>query len=189
MPKDGVVYIANDAAQGSCPAYQPSNPNVSQPACGDARIRGSYEKSLTITAENDIVIEEDVTAAGSGKPLLGLISTGFTRVYHPVNASCDNNGGPSPDLRIDAAILSLQHSFTVDHYWCGAKLGNLTVNGAIGQKYRGPVGTGGATSGTGYIKNYNYNDELRFRSPPRFLDPVQTTWKLRSQVEQVPAAS
>jgi hypothetical protein len=187
MPKDGVIYIADDPALGSCAGYQPANPNVSQPACGDARIRGTYEKSVTITAENDIVIEEDVTATGSNKPLLGLISTKWIRVYHPVDGSCNNSGGPGA-ITIEAAILSLQHSFTVDHYWCGAKLGNLNVTGAIGQKYRGPVGTGSATTGSGYIKNYNYNDDLRFRSPPRFLDPVQTTWKLRSQVEQVPAA-
>jgi hypothetical protein len=188
MPKDGVIFVGNDTS-GSCAGYNPNNPNGGSTTCGDVYLQGTYDKSLTITAENDIVIRENVQASGTGKPLLGLISTNWIRVYHPVDSSCENAGGPSPDLRIDAAILSLQHSFTVDHYWCGNKLGNLTVNGAIGQKYRGPVGTGGATGGTGYIKDYNYNNELRFRSPPRFLDPVQTTWKLRSQVEQVPAAS
>ena len=37
--------------------------------------------------------------------------------------------------------MSLQHSFIVDNYDCGQS-GTLTVNGAIVQKYRGPVGTG-----------------------------------------------
>ena len=37
--------------------------------------------------------------------------------------------------------MSLLHSFIVDNYDCG-RSGTLTVNGAIVQKYRGPVGTG-----------------------------------------------
>ena len=33
----------------------------------------------------------------------------------------------------------------VDNYNCGDPLGQLTVNGVIAQKFRGPVGTGGAS--------------------------------------------
>ena len=58
-------------------------------------------------------------------------------------------------VRVDAAILALNHSFIVDNWYCGANLGTLTVNGAIAQKFRGPVGTGGASSGSGYIKDYD----------------------------------
>ena len=53
-----------------------------------------------------------------------------------------------PTVKIDAAILSLQHSFIVDNYQCGAKLGKLTVNGAIAQQFRGPVGTQRPDAGT-----------------------------------------
>jgi Tfp pilus assembly protein PilX len=191
VPKDGVIYVGNDTV-GSCSGYDPLDPYGASTSCGDAWIRGNYERSITITAENDIVVNENLTAAGSDKPLLGLISNNWIRVYHPTQTgrygTCENASGGPGSITIDAAILSLRHSFTVDNYWCGAKLGTLTVNGAIAQMYRGPVGTGGSSSGgTGYIKDYNYNDELRFRSPPKFLNPVQTTWKLKSQVEQVPA--
>ena len=44
-------------------------------------------------------------------------------------------------MRIEAAMLAINHSFIVDNYNCGAKLGTLTVKGAIAQKYRGAVGT------------------------------------------------
>ena len=191
IPADGVIHVAHDTT-GTCPGYNPINAYAPAPACGDVWLRGTYEKNVTINAENDIIIDEDVLAGGSAKPLLGLISNNWIRVYHPVSdplagASCTTTGGPGP-VTIEAAILSLNHSFAVDNWWCGAKIGNLTVNGAIGQKYRGLVGSGGAASGSGYLKNYNYNNDLRFRSPPRFLDPVQSTWKLKSQVEQVPAA-
>ena len=85
---------------------------------------------------------------------------------------------------IDAAILALQHSFIVDHYYCGGSLGTLTVFGVIAQRYRGPVGT---ASGNGYVKDYQYDDRLSLRQPPYFLDPVRSAWRLRRQTEQTPA--
>ena len=54
-------------------------------------------------------------------------------------------------------------------------IGTLTVTGAIAQKFRGPVGTSG---GTGYIKDYAYDDRLRYREPPHFIDPVQAAWRM-----------
>jgi hypothetical protein len=61
------------------------------------------------------------------------------------------------------------------------------VTGAIAQKYRGIVGTFGSSQ-TGYIKNYAYDDRLKYREPPHFLDPVQTAWRVVRETEQVPAA-
>jgi hypothetical protein len=53
------------------------------------------------------------------------------------------------DSVVQAAILSLKHSFTVQNFARGAPLGDLTVNGSITQKFRGPVRT---TGPTGYLK-------------------------------------
>ena len=39
----------------------------------------------------------------------------------------------------------------------------------------------------GYLKDYNYDDRLRLRQPPHFLDPVQSAWRVMRQYEQVPA--
>jgi hypothetical protein len=56
------------------------------------------------------------------------------------------------------------------------------------QKYRGPVGTGnGVSIVTGFLKNYWYDDRLRFRSPPYFLDPLDAAWETVNSQEQVPA--
>jgi hypothetical protein len=52
------------------------------------------------------------------------------------------------------------------------------VNGAISQKFRGAVGT---TGGTGYLKDYNYDDRLRYQEPPNFLDPVQSAWHIQRE--------
>ena len=118
-------------------------------------------------------------------------------MYHPVTRSnwndadsCTNaTPGTMQNVTIEAAILALTHSFIVDNFRCGAGLGKLSVIGAIAQKYRGAVGTGRAGKPTGYIKNYDYDDRLRYRSPPFFLDPVQAAWKVNRSNEQVPGAA
>jgi hypothetical protein len=212
MPPNGIIYVQ----QGSCgQGYLPlqasdglfpdtTNPTGDAPeGCADAVVKGTYSKDLTISAEKDIIVNDDVI--GTGDALLGLIANNFIRVYHPVmnrsttTSACDNAlstspaaelpyGPPPGDIEIDAAMLSLQHSFTVDNYYCGAATGTLTVKGAIAQKLRGPVGRGaGSSAANGYIKAYSYDDRLRFRSPPHFLDPVETAWKVMRQTEQTPA--
>ncbi|HST34340.1 MAG TPA: hypothetical protein VLJ80_12570 [Solirubrobacteraceae bacterium] len=94
-----------------------------------------------------------------------------------LNAEEDPNGwGMLKDPVIDAAILSTNHSWIVDNYKCGNLLGTLTVWGSIAQFWRGPVGTSG---GSGYIKNYNYDDRLANQQPPSFLAPTNaTSWKV-----------
>ena len=104
--------------------------------------------------------------------------------------SCGSGGNGTGSLtnpRIDAAILAINHSFIVDHYNCGAPLGTLTVNGAISQKFRGPVGTSsGGTVVTGYGKDYNYDDRLRYQEPPHFLDPVESAWHVQRETLDFP---
>ena len=200
LPADGVLYVANSTTQ-SCTTYDPIRTATLPPGCGNLEIRGSYSANVTFTAENDILVTEDITRAFGSDALLGLISNNFIRVHHPISGtpsftpsfanglvvgmakSCTNDNSPT-SIQIDAAILSLNHSFIVDNYYCGAGLGTLTVNGAIGQAFRGAVGTSG---GTGYIKSYNYDNRLKYRSPPKFLDPVKAGWVTQTYNEQVPA--
>ena len=183
LPANGVVYVE---ASGPCSsAYTPFG--VTYPAgpseCGNAYIQGSYTGQLTIAAANDIIINGSVVKT-SETGILGLIANNFIRIYHPVpvipatktepeKTECKNATGSLENLTVDAAILALNHSFIVDNYECGASLGKLTIHGAISQKYRGAVGT---TNGTGYIKNYEYDDRLHTIAPPSFLQPVQADW-------------
>ncbi len=209
FPSDGVVYVQNGAG---CTGtnYSPFTTTYpSSSGCGNAVVHGSYSGQLTIAAENDIVIDNDITNSGGG--LLGLVANNFVRVAHPfcatsncgdgsttaetgkgacnggVNGTSGNPGTPvtNQDVRIDAAILAIDHSFIVDHYDCGAKLGTLQVNGAIAQKYRGAVGTVGS-SGHGYLKDYNYDDRLRYQEPPHFFDPVQSAWHVQRETLDFP---
>jgi hypothetical protein len=130
---------------------------------------------------------DDFKSSSLSTVLAGLIANNFVRVFHPVSfgsgtGGCIENGGPGA-LQIDAAILALNHSFIA-----GSPLGILTVNGAIAQKFRGTVGThSGGTVVTGYSKDYNYNDTLRYREPPYFVNPTEAAWRVVRQNEQVPA--
>jgi Tfp pilus assembly protein PilX len=189
LPANGVIYV-NSGAGGCGTPPPPSNATYLEPlSCGNLYVSGTYTSSMTLASANDIIVRPPTgTSNGdllsSGNSVLGLIATNFVRVYHPTDSSCNNVSPVMNTVRIEAAILSLKHSFTVDNHDCGAKLGNLTVNGAIAQKYRGAVGT---TGGTGFVKDYNYDDRLRFRSPPFFLDPIAASWHVIRSNEQVPA--
>ncbi len=213
IPADGVVYVSHDNGPltGTAPnqhgggcgvTYNPVAPYGTTalpvpPGCGNLEIQGTYSVAVTVGAENDIIIKEDVRKAATADVLLGMISNNFIRVYHPVknlvaNSSggydCENNGGPGPNVTIDAAVLSLAHSFIVDNYFCGATIGTLTIFGAIAQKFRGPVGTSiNGVPETGFLKAYTYDDRLRFRSPPKFIDPIAAGWQVQLYTEQVPA--
>ena len=128
---------------------------------------GNYSGQLTIAAENDIIVDGNLTELRGGghagpdrqqlRPRLPpLLGSGNQR----------SSGVARATSTIDAAILAINHSFIVDNYNCGAQLGTLNVNGAIAQKFRGPVGTYGS-GGTGYLKNYIYDDRLRYIEPPQ----------------------
>ncbi|HEV2975552.1 MAG TPA: hypothetical protein VGX69_11270 [Solirubrobacteraceae bacterium] len=104
-------------------------------------------------------------------------SSGCSEKATNLNSTEDpNHWGSLENPVIDAAILSTNHSWIVDNYKCGARLGKLTVWGSIAQFWRGPVGTAG---GTGYIKNYNYDERLASQQPPSFLNPTNaSSWKV-----------
>jgi hypothetical protein len=196
FPSNGVVYVSN----GSCSiTYTPYGPDATgDTGCGNVYVHGSYNTPLTIGAENDVVIDGNITTPtdASGTPttngVLGLIANNFVRVYHPIvgrlnagrgNCASDTNGpGTTPDITIYAAILAVNHSFINDNFDCGNPTGSLTVYGAIAQIFRGTVGThSGATVVSGYLKNYIYDDRLQVESPPYFLNPVDAAWHIRRE--------
>jgi hypothetical protein len=207
-PNNGVIYVDNDA--GSCtPEFAIQAKYTEDAACGNVYVSGTYAKSLTIASRGDIIIrptlgaklanfsdDSDITPVANSDATLGLIADGYVRVGHRVNrqsnGACIGNASSSAepaitDVRIEAAMLSVKHSFVTDNWNCG-KSGTLTVVGAITQKYRGIVCTfqNGSVI-TGFVKNYWYDDRLKYRSPPYFLAPVDSAWDVVRVHEQVPA--
>ena len=200
-PANGVIYVA-----GSCgELYSPFGPKPGyseDTECGNAYVHGEYKKSLTIAAQNDVVINGSITTPLSGeKPstnaMLGLIANNFVRVYHPVTGKREQKftkcGSPAAendevkDLKnptVYAAILALKHSFIVNNFDCGKpNLGPLKVYGAIaGEFTNGMTGVfSGKTVISGYGYNLTYDNRLQVAEPPHFLNPIEAAWYVQRE--------
>jgi len=195
LPGNGVIYVEPNTVRGCSGIDGPLEQDYSDPlGCAIATVHGVYTKSMTLGSQADILIDGNLER--SGDHVLGLVATNFVRIKHGVRNCPDPPGPVGPtcfvmdDVHVEAAILTLAHSFIVDNYNEGARMGNLKVDGAIAQRFRGPVGTFSSSTGlgvTGYTKDYNYDQRLRYRSPPFFLDPISAAWRIIRANEQVPA--
>lgn len=195
LPPNGLIYVRSMSSPACKYKYKQEGGTDTSTSlkeeipCGTIYVKGKYSESLTLGAEKDVVIKGNIWPEGigslpasgstpktpSGTVTLGLIASNYVRMYHPCTSSFSEEGLKNP--WIYAAILSTSHSFLVDNYACGKPLGELNVFGAIAQNFRGIVGTGGG-SGTGYLKNYNYDDRLATNEPPYFLAPLKAGWKI-----------
>ena len=97
FPANGVVAVVNGS--GGCGiTYTPFFPSyTADTECGNVYISGKYTQSLTVIAENDVIINGNVTTTGgsaggepSGTATLGLIADKYVRLYHPVKGSCES---------------------------------------------------------------------------------------------------
>jgi hypothetical protein len=185
LTTDPVIYVANSSG---CTPSQYNYAVTSYPTsgcAGDVYVEGTYADPLTIGAADDIIVDGNITTTTSGgtptgSATLGLIANEFIRVEHGCSSGNGNVGTQSfSNLTIDAEIMSVQHSFIVDNFNCGAPLGTLTVNGAIAQYFRGAVGqSSGGTIEDGYLKNYTYDNRLQYLLPPYLFDISSGQWEL-----------
>lgn len=148
---------------------------------------------LGLVANNFVEIYHpvDLQTSGSGTPATATwCDAAYNQDGNSNNYYCNEKlPGASSALdnpTIDAAILSVNHSFRVQNYQYGTNtpLGTIAVNGAIAQRFRGAVGTIG---NSGYLKGYSYDSRLKYQSPPRFLSPVAAAWQIVTWIEQKPA--
>jgi Tfp pilus assembly protein PilX len=211
-PLNGVIYVSEGNGSGGCPTYSPFGPVPGYnegSECGDVYVHGNYEESLTIAAQNDVVINESITtprepsASVEGTPttndLLGLIANNFVRIYHPLSGTrgkkykeCKVGSGPEAtnapeDLKepvIYAAMLAVKHAIIVDNFDCGTPtLGHLNVYGALAGLFSN--GLTGIINGTtlehGYSYNAHYDNRLQVEEPPHFLNPIEAAWYIQRQ--------
>lgn len=136
---------------------------------GSVRVKGTLDGVITIVATKNVIITNDLVYEMSdvdGKPLadcddlLGLVSIKDTIVA--------DNSANRTDVKINAAILTLGNSFTVQNYASGSERGDLTIWGSLSQEIRGPVGTFGWWGYTGYKKDYHYDNRFIDSAPPYF---------------------
>jgi len=199
FPPNGVIYVG-----GGCgTTYSPFGPKPGyseDSACGNVYVHGEYKQSLTIAAQNDVVINGNITTPLSGeKPstnaMLGLIANNFVRIYHPLTGKREQKytkcgtsvNDEVNDLKkptIYAAMLAVKHSFIVDNFDCGKpELGSLNVYGALAGLFtNGMTGVfSGTTALTGYPYNLKYDNRLQVAEPPHFLNPIQAAWYVQRE--------
>ena len=165
---------------------------------GDVYVQGTLRGEVTVAAENYVYVTGDIKYKDDTIDVLGLVGQNAVWVWNPQvctdwysnygngvkNGTCKENKNKFYssvlDRTISAAILSVAHTFVVQNHDIGSSRGTLTVKGAISQKFRGTVAT---TSGSGYLKEYNYDPRFRYLAPPKFLSPVSTSYGTSELVE------
>jgi hypothetical protein len=99
-PENGLIYVEEpEESVGTCEygytshGADGSNEKESETYCANVYVHGTYSKSLTIAAQDDLVVDgstyptsvaSSLGSEPSGTATLGLIATQFVRVYHPV---------------------------------------------------------------------------------------------------------
>ena len=194
LPANGVIYVQNVPSSGT------NSSSCSGSACnGDVKISGTLNGQLTVASQDDITITGDLVyhVYPGGTDVLGLVADNDVDIQHSSNANVTD------DINIDAAIMSLNHSFYVQNWDSGGNTScsgthpcavgtdhGINLNGVITQKFRGPVGTFSGSNPpalqTGYGKNYTYDTRLKYLSPPYFLSPSQSAWIRLSYAELKP---
>ena len=146
---------------------------------GDLYVQGRVATATTAASENYVYVTGDIITPDRTKNVLGLVGQNAVLVYNPLNVGNQSLIGGT-DREIDAAMLSVAHTFQVQNYDDGPARGTLTVFGSIAQKFRGTVATlSGTTLSTGYAKAYSYNPLLAQISPPKFLSPSAVSFQLQ----------
>lgn len=201
-PPNGLIYVKRAASGCGLSSFNVETSDTSTEqteakGCGTVFVSGNYERSLTIAAEDDVIVSGNIYPTGlslgsapTNAAVLGLIANNYVRIYHP-GTSCPGNpnypgGGTDSTTREDryvyAAVLATKHSWLVDNANCGSLMGKLRLYGALAQNYRGVV----YRNGHGWEKAYVYDERLATDEPPYFLAPLKAGWKVVRQVAQNP---
>lgn len=140
----------------------------------ELHIEGVVKGGVSVHSTDDIIIDGDVTYATdprddpTSNDFLGIVGE-----HKVIVSRYAQKANGSQDLYIDASIMALGNSFTVENYGSGGPRGSLNILGGVIQEVRGAVGTfisGGSRPilHSGYRKVYTYDERLLTRWPPHF---------------------
>ncbi|HTW08795.1 MAG TPA: hypothetical protein VME46_14870, partial [Acidimicrobiales bacterium] len=162
----------------------------SNPSAGDIYLGDSIAYPNTDVSTTAVNCPAGVWAQGGGianntcprsdpADALGLVAQYFIQ-YPQAPNNC-----PGTPYTIDAALLTLTDSVYADNWGNGGPC-TLNVFGAIGQNFRGPVGTSGPS---GYEKDYYYDTSLETLWPPYYLASTSSGWEPFGYAEGKPGTA
>ena len=110
-----MIAVENKSAGCPSPSYaalETSYPKEKEleSNCGDVFIKGKYTQSLTIIAQNDVIITGNLTTEGGetggapkGNAALGLIAMQHARLYHPIK-ECEETVTEEEEAETEAEV-------------------------------------------------------------------------------------
>ena len=139
FPSNGVIAILNSSA-GCSYKYKALetmyNTEATEAAgCGDVYIKGKYTESLTVIAQNDVIMVGNITTTTEGaedtKPtgtaVLGLIAIAHARLYHPIR-ECEeevtHDAEAEAEVKEGSAVLKVPSTSSVSD---GAKISGTKI--------------------------------------------------------------
>lgn len=146
---------------------------------GDVTVSGTLNGRLSIGTNRNIVIPSDIVY--NNDPRIDPLSTDTLGLIAERDVIIDKDA--SYNMEVNASVMALGNSFTVEEWWEGPPKGTLTVFGGIIQDERGPVGTFNSSTNakvSGYSKDYNYDSRLMTNPPPFYPttgDYVVISWR------------
>ncbi len=162
---DGTMLVTNPV-RGWVNRPQPTPPNGAIFVnSGNATVSGTVNGQVTVGTSRDVIIANNLRYADNPRvhpqsdDVLGLMAEQNVVVSQSAPAN----------VTLEASVMALNTSFTVENWWQGPPKGTLTVHGGIIQKQRGPVGSFNGSTGqqvSGYAKDYSYDARLSNLSPP-----------------------
>lgn len=137
-------------------------PGITMYVDGNVEIDGKVLGRCTLSSSGDTYICDDLQYVNPSNCVMGILSE--------KNIIVRANPNVKQDFYIDAILMALNGSFTVENYNTGVDRGELHVFGGIVQNKRGPVGQSwsGSTKRTGYAKDYVYDHKLETMPPLNF---------------------
>jgi Tfp pilus assembly protein PilX len=218
-PKNGLLYV--QAGKGCAYIYKPteadtSNEEKEEINCGTVYVSGTYSESLTIGAQNNLIIDGNIYptsvegklgSAPSGTTALGLIATEYVRIYHPITEEvCTekenkftkreerecSGGGENEEVTGKESLKSpwiYAAILSTSHSFIvdNYNQGNHLGNlNVYGAIAQKFRGPVGLTSGQGYDKEYIYDERLATDEPPYFLSPLNAGWLIERETSATP---
>ena len=120
---------------------------------------------------------------GSGNSVLGLVANNFVRVYHPCSPEGVAADEDRPHRRRHPLARALVHGRQLRLRQQARQLSRSTARSP-----RSTAARSARPAARGFTKDYNYDDRLRYRSPPYFLEPIAASWHVDPLERAGPAA-
>ena len=159
------------------------------PGCGNLEIHGTYSVPVTVGAENDLIIKDDVRRTTTPTSCWGCSPQLHPRVPPVKNLDANAPAATTAtttaarserhDRRRDPVARALVHRRQI--LLRRGRSGLVTVHRSDRAEVPRPRRhVEQRRPQSGFIKTYGYDDRMRFRSPPKFVDRWRPGWQCSS---------